>query len=104
VVNDGINPGNPMATSAKAAFLVKDRIACVEEIPEMAPPVGGGHVLQVEVEVNNGPDGMGLPGLIWETMVFALFRTVMPHSLEKLPTLVNESTNGCPGQTGMVKF
>ena len=37
-------------------------------------------------------------------MVFALLRTVMPHSLEKLPTLVNESTKGCPGQTGMVKF
>jgi hypothetical protein len=37
-------------------------------------------------------------------MVFALFRTVMPHSLEKAPALVNESTKGCPGQTGMVKF
>ncbi len=37
-------------------------------------------------------------------MAFALLRTVMPHSLEKAPALVNESTKGCPGQTGMVKF
>ena len=54
-----------MATSANAAFLVKDRIACDDEMPEIVPPVGGGHVLQVEVEVNSGPEGMLLPGFIW---------------------------------------
>jgi hypothetical protein len=65
VVNDGRNPGNPMATSANAAFLVKDRIACDDEMPEIVPPVGGGHELQVEVEVNSGPEGMVLPGFVW---------------------------------------
>jgi hypothetical protein len=104
VVNDGRNPGKPIATSAKGAFLVKDRVAWVEEMPEIAPPVGGGHELQVEVDVNKGPDGMLVPGFFWYTMVFALFRTVIPHSLEKAPTLVNESTKVCPGQTGIVKF
>ena len=53
-----------MATSAKAAFLVKDRVAWVEEIPEIAPPVGGGHELHVEVVVNNVPDGRLMPGVL----------------------------------------
>ena len=64
VVIDGRNPGKPMATSAKAAFLVKDRVAWVEEIPEIAPPVGGGHELHVEVVVNNVPDGRLMPGVL----------------------------------------
>lgn len=65
VVNDGRNPGKPMATSAKAAFFVKDRVACVEEIPEIAPPLGGGQELHVEVVVNKVPDGMLLPEFFW---------------------------------------
>jgi hypothetical protein len=54
-----------MATSAKAAFFVKDRVACVEEIPEIAPPLGGGQELHVEVVVNKVPDGMLLPEFFW---------------------------------------
>ena len=62
--NDGRKPGKPMATSAKAAFLVKERVACDEEIPDMAPPVGGGHELQVEVVVNKVPEGRLMPGVL----------------------------------------
>ena len=57
----------------------------------MAPLVGGGHVLHVEVPVNKFPEGILVPADRWYTMELELFRRTMPHSLEKAPTLVKDN-------------
>jgi hypothetical protein len=88
VVNEGWKPGNPMATSAKAAFLVNTTDAWVDETAVMAPLVGGGHVLHVDVPENKFPVGILVPAVSWYTTALELFRRTMPHSLEKAPTLV----------------
>jgi hypothetical protein len=88
VVNEGWKPGNPMATSAKGAFLVNTTDAWVDETAVIAPLVGGGHVLHVDVPENRLLVGILVPAVRWYTMALSQFRRTMPHSLEKAPALV----------------